>query len=113
MAGCSRVHFGKSEVRFDSQPKSVLQIAAENYAQAARGRHVRSGCNTFGLGRDRQTEWRFQEEFPRVLSLHCWELRWSTRRRFDPSSSPSATLTDAACSPRVCGASKPNSGTDF
>jgi hypothetical protein len=28
---------------------------------------------------------------PRVLSLPCLELRWSTRRRFDPSSSPSAS----------------------
>src|SRR5882757_610534 len=62
MAGRSRVHFGKSEVRLDSQPKSVLQTAAENYVQAARGRYVRSGRDTFGLGRDRQTEWRFQEE---------------------------------------------------
>jgi hypothetical protein len=36
---------------------------------------------------------------PRVLSLHCLQLRWSTRRRFDPSSSPSASLPNAAYSP--------------
>src|ERR1700736_5582416 len=57
-----RDNFGKSELRLDSQPKSVLEIAAKHYAQATRGRYVRSGCDTFGFGRDRQAERRFQEE---------------------------------------------------
>ena len=50
-----------------AQPKSVLEIAAKHYAQATRGRYVRSGRDTFGFGRDRQAEWRFQEE----LRLDC------------------------------------------
>jgi hypothetical protein len=51
----------------DSQPKSVLEIAAKHYAQATRGRYVRSGRDPFGFGRDRQAERRFQEE----LRLDC------------------------------------------
>ena len=62
-----RDNFGKSELGLDSQPKSVLEIAAKHYAQATRGRYVRSGRDTFGFGRDRQAERRFQEE----LRLEC------------------------------------------
>src|SRR5258708_33669505 len=57
-----RGNFGKSEIELDAQPKSVLEIAAKHYAQATRGRYVGSGCDTFGFGRDRQAERRFQEE---------------------------------------------------
>ena len=35
----------------------------------------------------------------RVLSLHCVQLRWSARRRFDPSSFPSASSAKALFSP--------------
>jgi hypothetical protein len=62
-----RGNFGKSEIGLDAQPKSVLEIAAKHYAQATRGRYVGSGCDTFGFGRDRQAERRFQEE----LRLDC------------------------------------------
>jgi hypothetical protein len=62
-----RDSFGKSELGLDAQPKSVLEIAAKHYAQATRGRYVGSGCDTFGFGRDRQAERRFQEE----LRLDC------------------------------------------
>jgi hypothetical protein len=52
----------------------------------------------------------------------CQELRtqelagvlWPTWRRFDPSSSPSATLAEATYSPRqFSGQFKPNNGSDF
>jgi hypothetical protein len=62
-----RDNFGKSELGLDSQPKSVLEIPAKHHAQATRGRYVRSGCDTFGFGRDRQAQRRFQEE----LRLDC------------------------------------------
>src|ERR1700704_1081772 len=62
-----RENFGKSELGLDSQPKSVAEIAAQHYAQRREGRYVGSGCDTFGFGRDRQAERRFQEE----LRLDC------------------------------------------
>jgi hypothetical protein len=80
-----RDNFGKSELGLDSQPKSALEIAAKHYAQATRGRYVRSGCDTFGLGRDRQAEWRFQEE----LRLDC---RSHSLPTFDKCCSASAVL---------------------
>ena len=48
-------------------------------------RSVRSGCDTFGFGRDRQAEWRFQEELRRDCRSHSLPA-------FDKCSSASIVL---------------------
>jgi hypothetical protein len=53
----------------------------------------RSGAERQAIGRARIGRLPTSGFVPRVVSLHCLELRWATRRRLDPSSSPSASIT--------------------